>query len=133
MEPKCLDRAAILAADDRKTELVDVPEWGGQVRVTTISAKAHYDIMRLTENDEQGNTKFWIGVLLARTIVDEHDNQLFTEKDISALMNKSNKAIDRLVTAALKLNPFGNLEDAVQEAEKNSEGEAGDNSLSVSP
>jgi hypothetical protein len=55
----------------------------------------------------------------AMSIVDESGKRLFSESDIEALGRKSYKALDRVKTAAEKLNAL--TADEVDELEKNSE------------
>lgn len=125
-----LNRESILAADDVRRELVEVPEWGGSVYVSTISAAAGLTIIN-DADEENGRVVMGVGLLLARAIVDEEGNRIFTPEDIPALMEKSRRAIDRVTEAALRLNNFSGQ--AVEAAEKNSNGEAFGDSPSASP
>ena len=107
---KYLTKEQILAAPDLKVVDVDVPEWGGIVRVSQITAAARCTLTTLIR-DKDGkvlptaelNRMVTIG-LCALAIVDDQGNQLFTEKDIEALGKKSAPALDRVFNIADDLN-----------------------------
>jgi hypothetical protein len=114
---KILSREAILSAQDVQREYVDMPEWGGGVYVQTLSARAGLELGKKGEVDEQEKLVVDTGLFLTKAVVDEAGNRIFTEDDISALMEKSKPAVDRLTAAALRLNNLG--KDVAKEAEKN--------------
>lgn len=113
-----LDKSAILGAKDLVSEDVPVPEWGGDVRVRTMTGTER-DAFGVAIIDSTG--KFdrvgYRAKLLSRCIVGEDGQPLFTEADIAALGAKSNKAIERVFVVADRLNALG--DDKVQDAEKN--------------
>jgi hypothetical protein len=99
-----LDRAAIIAAQDLRRELVAVPEWGGEVyiRVMTSAEKDKLD----EANNLDGKLR-WEGYrarLLAATICDGDGKLLFGLAEASELMGKSAAAVDRLLDVAQRLN-----------------------------
>ena len=57
-KPKLLSRDDILAVDDRVTEVVPVPEWGGAVTVRALSGnqrdKYQNDMLRYGRNERGG-------------------------------------------------------------------------------
>lgn len=130
---KYLSREDIFSINDVVREEVEVPEWGGSVWVGTISARAALEIMTRAEKikggDEGEALVYNAGLLLARSVTGQDGRPVFTEDDIPRLMEKSEKAVNRLFMAALKLNPLGDA----GEAEKNSGGEAGGDSPTASP
>lgn len=110
-----LTRDQILTAEDLKTEIVPVPEWGGDVRVASMPG---LDFEQLTDQyagdarKEKGTdgkpggplkTSF-AAALAAFTIVDESGKRIFTEADIVVLGTKSQAALDRVVVVASRLN-----------------------------
>lgn len=126
-----LDKAAILAAQDLPFEDVAVKEWGGSVRIRTMSGKER-DEFRAAVAEEAGmKIGAFSAALLATTIVDEAGNRLFSVEDVEALRGKSSKALDALAAVAMRLNGLGptSHEDAV----KNSEGDRSADSGSGSP
>lgn len=111
-----LTREQILAADDSKLEKVSVPEWGGDVYV------------RVMNGDERDEYEEWSGVkdrglvgvrgrLASLCIVSEAGERLFTEADIAILGKKAASALERIVSAAMKLNRLG--KDDVEDLAKN--------------
>lgn len=126
-----LTKEAILAADDRKSVDVPVPEWGGTVRVATIPAlEQDRWVAAGNKNGEMANDTFRIQYV-ALCCVDEKGNRLFSAKDVAALGEKSSKAIQRVFEAASTLN--GLSESAASETEKNSVADQSDGSSSESP
>lgn len=105
-----LSRAAILEADDRAYEDVPVPEWGGTVRVATVSAAAIERIRgKLGVDDGTLRASF-----LSAALVGDDGVPLFTADDIEALAGKNNAVIARLHDIANRLNKLD-----VEAAEKN--------------
>jgi len=118
-----LTRDQILAASDLKTEIVDVPEWGGQVTVRTMTGaeKDEWE-ERLLAGSEEGSRKVTLkrirATLLALTVVDESGKRLFADSDVERIAGKSAAAIDRVYEAASRLNRLSKQD--VEELEKNS-------------
>lgn len=130
-----LTRDAIFAAQDRAFEDVDVPEWGGSVRIAVITGSDR-DAYEASMYDMKGkeiklNRDDMRAKLLARAIVDEDLKRIFTDADIRELGKKSSKVIDRLFTVAQRLN--GMTDESVKELEKNSESGGAGSSTSPSP
>lgn len=127
-----LDRAAILAVPDITTEDVDVPEWGGVVRVRGLTASQRDAFEAASLQGKGKNTSVNLHNLRARLvalcIVDEDGNQLFAERDVHVLGQKSAAAIDRIYDTATRLSGIG--ENDVEELTKNSESDQSDDSIS---
>ena len=113
-----LTKEQILKQDDLKSEIVDVPEWGGDVRVCTMSGFAR-DRFEAGISGKNGGTNMSNirAKLAAATIVDEEGKLLFDEADIAKLGNKSCAALDRVFAAAQRLNLISNAD--VDELAKN--------------
>ena len=95
-----LSKAEILAADDLPTEDVDVPEWGGKVKIQGLT-KAKQQSVRELCMDAEGyldTTKLEIAMFL--NCVSDPE---FEESDIDALKGKSAKAFDRVAKASMRL------------------------------
>jgi hypothetical protein len=106
-----IDKAAILAAQDIQTKDVEMPEWGGSVRVRELSATdilGFWDACRDAEGDVVRERVQ--PALLVRAIVGADGTALFSDADISGLMAKSAAAVTRLFIAAKKLNGIGQEE-----------------------
>ncbi len=100
-----LTKKDILAHVDLKFEIIDVPEWGGQVKVITMSGFAR-DRFEAGITGKNGGSNF-VNIrakLAAATIADEEGNLIFDEEDIVKLGKKSCAALDRVFAASQKLN-----------------------------
>ena len=116
-----LTREQILAVSDIAFEVVDVPQWGGTVRLKGLTA-AEYDRFQqgLFEGDGTSrkiNMANARARMLALAIVDDKGAAVFTEEDIAALGQKASAPIELLYRAALRLNGD---ETASEDLEKNS-------------
>lgn len=104
---KRLSKAEILSANDLPSEDVDVPEWGGVVRIRTMSGTER-DAMEQSLLGPDGkptrNTRGLRARVVALTAIDEEGNRLFTEGEAEQLGTKSAAALSRLFDAAAKLN-----------------------------
>lgn len=106
-----LNRDQILNVSDLQFEDVNVPQWGGTVRVVGMTG-AQRDaweagITRLRQNGIQYNLENIRAGLLARVLVDEQGKRLFSDKDITSLGNKSAAALDLLFSVAQRLSGIG--------------------------
>ncbi len=106
-----LSRDAILGASDIKTEDVNVPEWGGVVRVKGLTAaqrdKFEAESMSGNGKNRDLNMANIRARLIALAIVDEEGKTLFTSSDVKALGEKSGAAIDRVFGVASRLSGIG--------------------------
>lgn len=113
-----LTKADILAANDVKRIKINVPEWGGEVYISTMTGTARDEfetgIIANSKGGKIGNAR---ARLAAATITDEHGNLLFTADDIEALGLKSQVALDRVVSESQKLNKL--TKEDLEQAEKN--------------
>jgi hypothetical protein len=96
-------RDAILTADDRKTEAVEVPEWGTTVYLRPMSGLERDQ----WEAKKVNNNASWAGALLASTLCEADGARSFTLADAEALGNKNGAAIVRLTDAAMRVNGMG--------------------------
>lgn len=105
----------ILGADDLRSEVVEVPEWGGSVTVRTMTGA---DADRLFElmSQPDGRKKFRDALIVA-TVVDDAGVPMFTADHVSALRTKSATALKRVADAAMRLN--GMASDSVEVAAGN--------------
>jgi hypothetical protein len=114
MTAKLLSRDAVLAADDRASEVVEVPEWGGSVQVRALSGteRDQYESAGVTwGRDAKGapivaalNTDNLRARLVALAVVDEEGNRLFSDKDVAALGAKNAQVLNRLFEVARRLS-----------------------------
>ena len=74
-----LTREQILSHDDTKFDIVPVPEWGGDVRIKTLSYGDHRKLFKNTSVDDD---QYHLRVLVD-TCVDEQGQPLFTLADLA--------------------------------------------------
>lgn len=100
-----LNREAILAAQDLKTVDKDVPEWGGVVRLRTMTSAARESLGEsMAGADGKVDTTAYREKMLAACIVGDDGELLFTHEDVAALSGKKADVIQRLFAEAEKLN-----------------------------
>ncbi|TAA25392.1 hypothetical protein [Pseudoxanthomonas winnipegensis] len=112
-----LSKGQILAANDRKTEDMEVKEWGGTVRISTMSASDRDKWEQDTYGGEKPKVEDFRARFVSLCLVDEAGARLFSDKEVAQLGAKSVAALDRVFRAAQKLNALG--ETAVEDAAKN--------------
>jgi len=100
-----LTKEQILQASDLKSELVQVPEWGGEVKVAVMSgtARDRLEASIVGKNGGQ-NLQNVRAKYVAASLVDDNGDLIFSETDISALGKKSAAALDRVFEVAQRLN-----------------------------
>lgn len=103
-----LTKEQILAAADRATTDIEVLEWGGTVRLRSLSG-AERDRFEASVVSGQGrnttvNMQNMRAKLVALSAVGDDGNPLFTEADVKALGDKSAKALNRLFEESQKLS-----------------------------
>lgn len=127
-----LTKTAILDAQDLKHEDVEVPQWGGSVRVRMMTGAERDEFRSVAASYESGlpPAKF-AAILLALTCVDETGARLFTVEDVDALEEKSAGSVDIPAVVAMRINGLGGT--AVQDATKNSASGQSDDSGSDLP
>lgn len=102
-----LTRDQILEAEDREFETVQCPEWGGEVRLRSITGTQRdtYEQSLMSSNgaDRKMNLRNARVKLIVLCAVDETGRPLFSADDLSALGRKNAAPIDRLFDACRKL------------------------------
>lgn len=93
-------RDAILSNKDLPVKSVEVPEWGGEVFVRTLTALELEEFTDAASKDgKQVRARF-----AATALSDEAGKRLFTDDDVEALSNKSHSALDRVWKVGAALN-----------------------------
>lgn len=122
-----LGKQQINAAVDRKWEDVDVPEWGGEVRLMALSAaeRGYIEAGSVVANGETAQVKVeslkaYREKLVGMSMVDENFERLYSNKEIAAgdLGKKDGAVIERLAARVQRLSGMGKF--AVKAAEGNS-------------
>ena len=101
----------ILKADNLRTEEVSVPEWGGVVLVRELSGRARDEweaslaVMRgKAMVPDVANLR---AKLVARSVVGDDGEPVFTQNDVHALGELSAAALDRVFEVASRLSGLG--------------------------
>lgn len=116
-----LSKEGILGAPDVRFEDVEVPEWGGAVRIKSLSARerdaweiaAMPDMTGVDLRDKdllekmKGRIENVRARLVACTAVGEDGALLFTAEDVAKLGDKNSMVLDRLFQVAQRLNGIG--------------------------
>jgi len=128
-----LNKDQIKGVSDLETQEVDVPEWGGAVRLKSLTGTER-DRFEASVVQGQGrnttvNMQNLRAKLVALSAIDEQGNSLFTEEDVKWLGGKSAKALNRLFNAAQSLS--GLSESDVKELTANFSNARSDGSTSV--
>lgn len=122
----------ILAKEDRVYETIPVPEWGGEVRLRSLTGKERDAFeASMVETNKKGQQKQNLANVRARLVsiccVNEKDELIFNSKDVDRLGGKSAAALNRI---AEKCNEMNGLSD--EDVEEMAEGFGDDPSESSS-
>lgn len=103
-----LSREMILAAQDIMVEEVDVPEWGGTIRLKALTGAQRDKIEQAAVVQRGRKTSMdmvnFRAKIIAASAVDEEGHLLFTEKDVVALGKKAAGVLDRLSEVASRIS-----------------------------
>lgn len=129
-----LSRQQVLDVDDVVTRDVTVPEWGGKVRVKTLTGVERNALEKTMLENKPGkrpevNLSNFQAKLCAASMVDETGKRLFSERDVEKLGQKSSKALARVFTVASELSGFSEAD--IDELTKNLESGQSDDSGTV--
>jgi len=124
----------ILAADDRKYEVVPVPEWGGDVRLRSLTGaeldEFENSMERTVGNKVVRDVRNVRAKLIAMSAVDASGQLLFTKGQVIKLGSKNAAPMMRLFQAVQRLS--GIDDEAVKEMEETFEPAPNGASTSVS-
>ena len=101
-----LTRDSILEMNDRATQEIDVPEWGGVVTIKEWGLPergAFVEVMEKRTSGEVGMSDA-MALCVVLSVVDENGARIFTDKDVALVSRKSGKAAERIFAAAMSLN-----------------------------
>jgi hypothetical protein len=130
-----LSKKAILAAPDIKSELVHVPEWGGDVMVfgMTGSQRDEFEasIVEMRGQSQVLHMQNLRAKLCALTIRDEDGRRMFDSDEVDALGAKSAQALQRIFEVAQRLSSVTpkDMEDLAKNLESGANDASGSASL----
>ncbi|MET9516384.1 hypothetical protein [Streptomyces sp. NPDC002994] len=105
-----LTKTQIDSADDRKWEDVDVPEWGGEVRILGMSGternayQSSLVVMGTNGAPQRVNLTDQLAKLLSKSMVDENFERLYTDREVKELGKKNGAVLERLSAVAQRLS-----------------------------
>jgi hypothetical protein len=102
-----LNKEQILGATDIKYQVVPVPEWGGDVRIRSMTGadRDAYEQWMISRNTDSGVKLDNLRARMAAiSIVGDDGERLFADDDIAALGKKSAAALGRVFDAVTALN-----------------------------
>ena len=114
---KYLTAESILAAEDFKYADLEIPEWGGLVRIRSLSGGQRSII---NQRVQEKNTEDLEELLVVMACVNEDGGRIFTNQDIPALKKKANSAITRIAKKIMEISGIGNEAAEIEDAKKNS-------------
>lgn len=100
-----LGKAQILAADDLPAEDVEIPEWGGTVRVRGLTGteRDRLEFQIAAARKEGKDTDIRAGVA-GRCMVDDKGGRMFADSELVKLGAKSGAVLDRLFDKVRELS-----------------------------
>lgn len=132
-----LGRQQIDAVSDLRTKDVEVPEWGGTVRLRELSSKERSLIEATTIGAKGQSVEVRIEAfktlrerMVVAALIDEDGNRLYKDNEAGFLGQKSGQVVERLFQTVQELS--GMTPAAVKDAEGNSGGTPTDSSGSAS-
>ena len=121
MTETLLTREQILEVQDIQSQIVDVPEWGGSVKVQGMTGEERDGFEASTFKGQGKDIRLnWRNIrakLVAHSVVNGDGKRVFNDQDVKALGKKSAAALDRVFAVAQELS--GITQDDVEELAKN--------------
>lgn len=108
-----LTREEIFAIDDLRGEVMDVPEWGGEVRIRSLSFAAAHGMFKEEVKDFDPRLR-----LIAACLVDDANAPIFSAEDLAALGGKDAEVIARIWKKCVEINGMTLKTDATPDAPK---------------
>lgn len=129
-----LTKEQIQAAKDRHNKDVEIEEWGGTVRLRTLTGREREEYENFLQARRKGKMINLMGAkceLLLRCIINEDGKPMFDRADLAWMNEKSAKATGLLFDVAMSMN--GLSREDIDELVGNSEGDPNDEAGSDSP
>ena len=120
-ERTILGKAGILDADDLTIEEVEVEEWGGWIRIRSLTGRERdrFEAEVLKKNGQKGlNLDNVRAKLVVAAAVDQDGKQLFQPGDEAKVGQKNGAALSRVAAVAQRLGGLSTAD--VEELAKNS-------------
>ena len=109
-----LSKESIMGVSDLPTEVVEVSQWGGSVKVRGMNAGERDRFEEAIRKHGMANLR---SLLASMTIINEDGKRMFSDKEVDKLAEKSAEALDTIVEVASRLS--GLLDEDVEILEGN--------------
>lgn len=130
-----LTREQILAADDLRVDVVDVPQWGGEVRLREMNGVVRDELnAEIVACGGQVSLVKFRQLVVALSVVDDAGELIFGLAGFDTVRAKHPGIIDLLAERAIVLNGLGDkaVDDAKKPSETTLPNDSGSDSLSHS-
>lgn len=97
-----LNKHQIFACNDLKESYVDMPEWGGKIKIKALSVQEQLDYDAFLASKPKEVEMALHLIIIA--CIDENGNKLFDENDLPLLKKKNSANLFKIVSEILKLN-----------------------------
>lgn len=111
-----LTAESILAAEDFVYDIVECPEWGGEVRIRSLSGAQRATLKKALEAGQENIDE----TLCVMAIVDADGNRIFTQQQINALSKKNTAVVSRIAIRVTEISGMRDRNKALKDAEKKS-------------
>jgi len=120
---KLLTKAEILQVQDIRALDVEVPEWGGCVRINVMNGteRERFEMWAQSKVGPDGKSADVSDVratLLSLVLVDDKGERMFEASDVKAISGKNGAVLSRLADQAMRVN--GLTKESAEEMRKNS-------------
>ena len=119
---KLLTKAEIAKVDDLGGEVVDVPEWGGEVRLAALSVSSANALATEVEGIDMRVR------ILAACMVGDEGAPLFSKEELGELAFKNHAVVDRLCKKAIEINKLKVSQDLTADIKNSASGPGEDSS-----
>ena len=114
-----LTREQILAADDRPTTILEVPEWGGKIRLrnwTLATATKWTERLSEAAQNNAGLDGLFVYTIV-NSVVNEEGELMFSEKDAKHLLEKAKAPAQRVFDAVQAMGKVDG--ETIEDSKKN--------------
>lgn len=96
----------IFAANDRRATTVEVPEWGVEIELRSLSVRERQALLDQARalDDDADAAPIYARAIIACAYDPATGERVFTEGDMEALLDRSAAAVDRLAPAVMEVN-----------------------------
>lgn len=112
-----LSKGEILTVNDEVFQYVNVPEWGGKVKLYAMSLQEHIEFEKLKNKKDESINGDQIVFVLSNAIRTEDGTKMFSKEEAKALLKKNVAVVSRLFMKCAELSKVSTPD--VEDLEKN--------------